>query len=618
MKHICIGVTILGLLALQTARAQVTSNVQGFAGRWIGKGRGIHGFSWQFEITVDEQGRGTSQYGPSPTPADGTTCALTRVKDTVGRRRFRESSATHPDECNTVIELERETPSRVAFRRFEADGTTLNATGELVLTPASAPIVTDGDLSDWDGVPVAYRAPRTFGDVFHVTAVRLAADERFLFLQLDFNRSVNLLALGRTLSILFDADGDPATGRAIYGLPGVDLAVELSPAPSEDTGALVHWLPEHGGDTVDTSPNAIGLLAPSYADSRAELRLDRGLTSQAAGQRTLLASAKVTIKLVLNQDPIARLGYGAGLSVQQQTPAMSLTLPPLVPARTLNPSERIPTTDPLARAPGTALRVVTWNVSGFPPPRLDLFVRILRALDADVVMLNETRDRMSTTELESWLATVTPDHRPWHVLPRTGSAVAVKGDVAEAFGSLSYRTADVESVHTAGAGVTLDGHHLLVVPLQLVCCDGSPDGVNEARRMIEARLIRSAVMGALPNLRPDAILVGGDLNLVATRGPLDTLRGAVADNVLPLSIARASQFNGRSVDTWRSLSASGPYPPAQMDWLLFSGSDLEQLKGFAFDAKDLSPFWLAAHGLQATDSRASDHLPVVADFRWRR
>jgi exonuclease III len=640
-RTVLVGLAILTcLLVIHIAKAQVASEAADLTGRWVGRGRGTTGFTWSLEIVVDAQGRATSTYGLNPRPED--VCALIRIEDANGRLRFQEQSKTNPDACNAVLDLEQETPSRLVFRRVDADGTTLNATGELVLTPPSVPIVTDGDFNDWNGVPVAYRAPTTFGDEPHVTTLRVAADERFLFLQLDLNRSLNTAALGRTISVLLDADGDPTTGRTVYGLPGADLAVEMSPAPSEDTGFVVHWIPEHGGDVVDVSPDAIGLLvAPSYASSRVEMRVDRHLMPHNAGSGPLLASTKATLKLVLNQDLIAWLDYGTGRNVQQETAPVSVTLPPFVPARTRAATEPFPAIDPIARASGTELRVATWNVSALPPQRRELFAKVLRAIDADVLMLNETRDRMSATELEQWLGTVTPGgDQTWHVLQSQGTVVAVRADLAEAFGPLTYRMAEVErllptvqpldrqasvaesletdSIHVSGARVTLNGRTLLVVPLQLVCCGGSPNSVNEARRMIEAQHIRSAVSAAVANLRPDAILVGGDLNLIATRGPLDTLQGPGIDNAAPWSVARALQLDGRTSDTWRSLSASSQFPPARMDWLLFSGSDFEQLGGFTFDTEDLSPFWLTQHALNASDSRASDHLPIVADFRWRR
>jgi endonuclease/exonuclease/phosphatase (EEP) superfamily protein YafD len=53
--------------------------------------------------------------------------------------------------------------------------------------------------------------------------------------------------------------------------------------------------------------------------------------------------------------------------------------------------------------------------------------------------------------------------------------------------------------------------------------------------------------------------------------------------------------------------------------MLFGDASLRLERAFVLDTRDLTGEWLDHHGLRAEDTeRASDHLPVVADFSWVR
>jgi hypothetical protein len=90
--------------------------------------------------------------------------------------------------------------------------------------------------------------------------------------------------------------------------------------------------------------------------------------------------------------------------------------------------------------------------------------------------------------------------------------------------------------------------------------------------------------------------------------------------VSPLSTVRALQLNGRATHTWRSLPAGGSCILARMDWTLFDGFRLDQIGGFLLNTEDLNSYWRrnTASRRVTSDSRVSDHLPVVADFLWHR
>jgi endonuclease/exonuclease/phosphatase family metal-dependent hydrolase len=88
-----------------------------------------------------------------------------------------------------------------------------------------------------------------------------------------------------------------------------------------------------------------------------------------------------------------------------------------------------------------------------------------------------------------------------------------------------------------------------------------------------------------------------------------------------LALAPALQLDGRSAATWRDAEPrpSGPiFTPGRLDYVLFGDATLALERALVFDSAQLPVSWAEAHGVQSDDNhRASDHLPVVADFRWR-
>src|SRR6185295_19421299 len=115
--------------------------------------------------------------------------------------------------------------------------------------------------------------------------------------------------------------------------------------------------------------------------------------------------------------------------------------------------------------------------------------------------------------------------------------------------------------------------------------------------VVEATAIATAARRAMIGPRPDAVLIGGDFNLVGTRDPVDVLLNSGLDvDGSPLADVRVLKLDGRSNATWRNLGG-GRFSPGRLDWLLYSDSSLTQVGGFVFDTYDISPYWLAQHHL---------------------
>ena len=286
---------------------------------------------------------------------------------------------------------------------------------------------------------------------------------------------------------------------------------------------------------------------------------------------------------------------------------------------------------------------MVWNVFGLPAPHRGKVGRILRAIDPDVILLTELSSTTTSGPIEAWLNGFNErDRAPWQVMVgKSGgqlSAVALRGRLDRAFEKVAYPPDTLTSLVTflspdvrwnvrafneeRGIGVTggsgsVAERRLLMVALDL-SSGGGPETFNDAVRLSEAAAIADATRDATHLGSVEGVIIGGDFNLVGSRDPLDVLLRGLDVDRSTLTAAPALKLDGRSNATWRALFGGSQFTPGRLDWLLYSDSALELLGSFAFDAADLSPAWLAQHRLVATDSLASDHLPVVADFRWRR
>jgi hypothetical protein len=298
----------------------------------------------------------------------------------------------------------------------------------------------------------------------------------------------------------------------------------------------------------------------------------------------------------------------------------------------------------LARAPGTAFRVLSWNVDRTAHVReRDAFRALMSAVDPDLFLLSEIADTTSAAEVRAALRGLRgPADTVWHVsfgrgggYQRSVIAARVPLTTVAAFDSIPYPGPDrhrllalvAESLHQAGrasldAGVPtnaalarLGGRTVLLVVADLQCCGGSATGWQEQRRRVEARVLHRAIRATLGGRRMDGIVLGADLNLVTGGAPLDSLlqpldrrHGALA--------ATAPKHLGNARDwTWRGVD--GPFQPSRLDYVLYSARTLVVKRSFVFDTEDFSAADRDPGGLDpGASQRLSEHRPVVVDFAW--
>ncbi len=508
--------------------------------------------------------------------------------------------------------------------------------------PANAArVVIDGHFEDWSDVPVAVTDPIDPSAVLcDFREFRVASSPSAVFFYLRLQHVIRLRVVGGTIRLYLDSDGDPDSGWREQGLPGVDVVFQSHPGESSlvtrdravglrawPLDASVEWSPR---DTVER----LGILsAPAYESARIEFRILRGVRSPHLAD-PLFGGTRVNAKL-------------AGLlddgTLVDETEPFSFSLVPIQPAERGTAPD--PASDPLARAPGTRLRAVEWNVSHRTlSQRTAEILRILTALQPDLLLLNEVSDQVDPDSILELLHRIPSrdGSSPWRLSYGLGggaerSAVASRVPLEELseINDLCYPVVDLEhargyttpeqirdiarqfqnGLSTAGAIVQVHGLRLLAVALGLESRGHRRDAFEERVRHLQARTIASAVEAVRARVEVDGVIVAGDFNLVVTTEPLDIVREGIPVGGSPLNVAEALQLDGASNETWSHPDV--PFAPGRLDYLLYGAPPLRLGRTFVFASRDLSQRWLRYHGLHVEDSRlASDHFPVVADFVW--
>lgn len=382
-----------------------------------------------------------------------------------------------------------------------------------------------------------------------------------------------------------------------------DMRFVFSPA---DTGSGVGYETIQDGTPLTGSPYDVNFLfAPTIGSSEFEMRLDAPAT----------AGGTVTMRTRPDDPPLqARID-----SVPHRPAAVRA--------------------EQISHRPSGTLRVVSWNVLyGRLLHEPDRSTRILTTLDPDILLLQELEDGQSEQQVADFLnSALGRSPSPWNVVAspvgsRLRSMVAARGGVQVDDGRPIVQLDDPDRfLRAAIIGVPVPGHGMLLASSVHLRCCGAPGDEADMQRIAEAMSLSQAIDGIANSLEqrrrrleqamttpaPTAIgiagiIVGGDLNLVGSRVPLDVLttdrRGDGA-----LQAAELLQLDGSSNATWSDASSS--FTPGRLDYLLYSPDRLIPTAGFILDTARLEPDQLTGLGLERSDTSVSDHAPLVLDLR---
>lgn len=463
----------------------------------------------------------------------------------------------------------------------------------------------DGVFSDW---------PSSFG---------AHADGEFLYLRFTLPEKVTLQGAPVPVRLFLDLDDDPETRHAglqqTSGL-GADLVVTFSPArPGGGRGGGVGIEGKGEGISVggqSPTPGRLGLIfAPTTESSSFELRLKR------PDGPTRPAPESLSLRLAVGRgDQSDRADRGSNphhgserkTEVAWESEILRVLLPPRSAERRLAPAI-------VAHLP-THLRVVSWNVLfARPMSNPAPFARIFRALDPDVVLLQEW-EKVDDLSLAAWFDTHVPKSTPWHARTSAGWGVAlVSRTPLERLGVAAVDRPDGapaddfrpdQSLRVVAARTQTRLGAVVMASIHLRCC-GYAGSWQDQARIAETTAIHEmleSVFDAEKSIR----VVGGDLNLVGSRQPLEILARGLGRGGGDLQPAQALVLGDVAYHTWRDPRSR--FTPGRLDWILYDPTAAREVTSFVFDTRGLQPEALARSGLEIGDSDASDHLALVLDL----
>ena len=465
-------------------------------------------------------------------------------------------------------------------------------------TAQSARIRVDGRFADWQSLTPLYSdaigdpagGPLDFGRLW------VANDEMLLHLSLEVGGDMLLQQVNRIVLYL-DTDNDAATGTPVNGI-GAELEWRFGDREGRFNTA--------GGSTT-ISQNQIGIVtAPTVTGSRFEIALNRA--AQPLPGQPLFSGDTIRIAFVDNgpgQDALPQQGERVAYAFDP-TP-----LPPLAA-----PS--------LRRAAGSDVRFLSWNVLSdgpFDAGRAPAFRRLLTAIAPDIIGFQEIYSR-GAGETEQWVEAVLGGS-DWY------SAKAGPDNIAVS----RYPITNAWAVEGNGAFLIdlrpmIDGDLLFLVA-HPPCCE------NDAGRQFEIDALMAFIRDArepggvldLPANSP--IVICGDMNLVGDAQQLTTLltgdivdEGRFGPDFAPdwdgSAFADLDPNTSALPLTFTWYSAGSSFSPGKLDYLIYSDSVIDSLHALALFTPTLPTDTLARYGLLADDvTRASDHLPVIGDMRFR-
>jgi endonuclease/exonuclease/phosphatase family metal-dependent hydrolase len=268
---------------------------------------------------------------------------------------------------------------------------------------------------------------------------------------------------------------------------------------------------------------------------------------------------------------------------------------------------------------GSAWRVMSYNVlSSAPKEQPKPFGRIFRALDPDVILLQEW-DECDAMETAAWFS-ANVSKGTWHVRQSAGRGVAVVSKHRlRRLGPYrlpleEHREQEVIVNNYLGPFVAFVGafaetpRGLLGAASIHLTARGEAGSREDIRRIAEAQ----AVNDVLRTMVTEHLIIGGDLNLVGSETPREIMRAQADSDETDLAIAEVNVIGGKEDYTWRD--ATSRFPPGRLDWLFYSSIHTRMVGSYVLDCDRVDPTSLKKLELLKTDTDHSDHLPLVVDL----
>jgi len=462
----------------------------------------------------------------------------------------------------------------------------------------STAISIDGKFEDWNNLTTYTDTSETLTGIDFLET-QITNDNNYLYIHIKTNIDFSLQStlIPQDIRLYIDTDNNEITGHPEQSGFGSELGIVF-----QERFAYIN---NSSGDQVGFS-NFGFRSAPTVTSNEFEIAIDRN--SLIDGVNPLFTNN--TIKLFWqnghNNDRLPNTGTFISYTFDD-TPITQYTPIDINKEQT------------------NFIRVCAYNTleNGIAESdRLPHFEKVIKAINPDIIAFQEFGVDYTTIKnlMDNWLPLGTS--HGWYV----HFGIISKWEITENWTNFTNENpADYRQYAALIKLPTEYGTDLLFVNSHL------DYGIHNAERQNEINgwndfLVDAKTTGGnidLPTNTPIVYL--GDLNLVGYSQQLTSLLTGIDENGNGISpdwdysnfkSATALQTDINMYYSWRSDTFSvGNFSPGKLDYILYTGSVLNEEKSFVLQTEEMPTYRLALYNLdQNNTSSASDHFPIVADF----
>ncbi len=466
-----------------------------------------------------------------------------------------------------------------------------------IIPVQSQQIILDEDISDWAEINTEFIDPSGDGVGIDLLRFKITNDDQFLYFFIELNAEFDIQE-NNDLVLYIDTDNNVETGT-LFNEIGYDFRFTLG----NRQGTF-------GSSSV--SPYQIGLVSsPTVTSTTFEFKLDL---------ETALAGTKIfdsdEISLFFHSESANEFVPDFGTPANYQFDLVS----------TYADSDFR-----LAKSPVTDYRVLSYNVlwdNLFDSSLRDEYQRIFSAIQPDIIGLQEVRDNsglQAATLIEEFIPSL--EGEMWYY----GDAGA-DNLIVSRYPIIKQKKIDGSSSNTANANsaflLDTGETYIFTIVAHPPCCGNDAGRQNEIDAFMA--FLRDSQNGSefdIPENTP--IIIMGDMNLVGLSRQQTTLitgdianEGSYGPDFNPdwdgSALEDAKPINPGLPTTFTWYSPNSSFGAGRLDYIVYSGSVLEMNNSFSLHTPSLYSDTLQAYGLEVNDTiLASDHLPVVADFKFK-
>lgn len=466
----------------------------------------------------------------------------------------------------------------------------------------SQTMLIDGKFDDWDAIDPIFEDPANDVTNYDFTKLWVTSDEQFIYLSLQLNTEFNLQE-NNNLALYMDLDNNVNTGATNQNYRGSDLIFNF--------GAKIGSL-YIDGRVYNITHIDIGLFtAPTVSSDRFEMAFRRDDNFY---NEPIFTSPKVQL-FIRDQNFGDRIPDANTIAYDLNDQPVS-GLPPYS----------------IKKVGDSDIRVLSFNLQRdgiLDPGRFGAYKRLIQAVEPDIIAFQEVYDVN-----ESRMRTLMDDIMPTAPTGETWDISKVQPDIimVSKFKLKGQETLMGGSSGSAGNGVFVYempeyGTDLVFINCHLPCCQNNENRQAEVDAVMKFVKDYKNGNSNFETKENAPIIIAGDMNLVGFDEQLNTFITGDIQNENVYGSDFAPDWDGTDFDdalpyttdyptafTWYSRGSD--FSPGRLDFIIYSGASLDLKNSYTLFTTEMSTDTLSAYGLNANDIvGASDHLPIVADFK---